>query len=117
MADGTSTGTVTVALQDANGNATVDTVAHTIGFVHTGAGTPSATSCTIAANANPARCSITVTSTVAGAASFTAPDNNGTPTPSVANGSPARINFTAKAPAPPPSGGRTPTHPATANSS
>src|SRR5256885_7899920 len=71
---------VTVALQDANGNATVDTVAHTIGFVHTGAGTPSATSCTIAANANPARCSITVTSTVAGAASFTAPDNNGTTT-------------------------------------
>ncbi|WP_244160490.1 beta strand repeat-containing protein [Delftia lacustris] len=117
MADGTSTGTVTVALQDANGNATVDTVAHTIGFVHTGAGTPSATSCTIAANANPARCSITVTSTVAGAASFTATDNNGTTTQSVANGSPAVINFTANAADPARSGVRTVSSPATANGS
>ncbi len=117
MADGTSTGTVTVALQDANGNATVDTVAHTIGFVHTGAGTPSATSCTIAANANPARCSITVTSTVAGAASFTATDNNGTTTQSVANGSPAVINFTANAADPARSGVRTVTSPVTANGS
>ncbi|MFG0642356.1 beta strand repeat-containing protein [Delftia sp. WSY_22] len=117
MADGTSTGTVTVALQDANGNATVDTVAHTIGFVHTGAGTPSATSCTIAANANPARCSITVTSTVASAASFTATDNNGTTTQSVANGSPAVINFTANAADPARSGVRTVSSPATANGS
>ena len=117
MADGTSTGTVTVALQDANGNATVDTVAHTIGFVHIGAGTPSATSCTIAANANPARCSITVTSTVAGAASFTATDNNGTTTQSVANGSPAVINFTANAADPAKSGVRTVTSPVTANGS
>ncbi|WP_230590957.1 beta strand repeat-containing protein [Delftia acidovorans] len=117
MADGTSTGTVTVALQDANGNATVDTVAHTIGFVHTGAGTPSATSCTIAANANPARCSITVTSTVAGAASFTATDNNGTTTQSVTNGSPAVINFTANAADPARSGVRTVTSPVTANGS
>ncbi|MCB4789721.1 Ig-like domain-containing protein [Delftia sp. Lp-1] len=117
MADGTSTGTVTVALQDANGNATVDTVAHTIGFVHTGAGTPSATSCTIAANANPARCSITVTSTVAGAASFTATDNNGTTTQSVANGSPAVINFTANAADPARSGVRTVSSPVTANGS
>ncbi|WP_339959148.1 beta strand repeat-containing protein, partial [Delftia acidovorans] len=117
MADGTSTGTVTVALQDANGNATVDTVAHTIGFVHTGAGTPSTTSCTIAANANPARCSITVTSTVAGAASFTATDNNGTTTQSVANGSPAVINFTANAADPARSGVRTVTSPVTANGS
>ncbi|MDX4957735.1 invasin domain 3-containing protein [Delftia acidovorans] len=117
MADGTSTGTVTVALQDANGNATVDTVAHTIGFVHTGAGTPSATSCTIAANANPARCSITVTSTVAGAASFTATDNNGTTTQSVANGSPAVINFTANAADPAKSGVRTVSSPVTANGS
>ncbi|MDR6732634.1 beta strand repeat-containing protein [Delftia lacustris] len=117
MADGTSIGTVTVALQDANGNATVDTVAHTIGFVHTGAGTPSATSCTIAANANPARCSITVTSTVAGAASFTATDNNGTTTQSVANGSPAVINFTANAADPARSGVRTVSSPATANGS
>ncbi|WP_454721546.1 beta strand repeat-containing protein [Delftia acidovorans] len=117
MADGTSTGTVTVALQDANGNATVDTVAHTIGFVHTGAGMPSATSCTIAANANPARCSITVTSTVAGAASFTATDNNGTTTQSVANGSPAVINFTANAADPAKSGVRTVSSPATANGS
>ncbi len=117
MADGTSTGTVTVALQDANGNATVDAVAHTIGFVHTGPGTPSATSCTIAANANPARCSITVTSTVAGAASFTATDNNGTTTQSVANGSPAVINFTANAADPARSGVRTVTSPVTANGS
>jgi len=117
MADGTSTGTVTVALQDANGNATVDTVAHTIGFVHTGAGTPSAASCTIAANANPARCSITVTSTVAGAASFTATDNNGTTTQSVANGSPAVINFTANAADPARSGVRTVSSPVTANGS
>src|SRR5256885_16416116 len=52
-----------------------------------------------------------------GAASFPATENNGPTTQSVANGSPAVINFTANAADPARSGVRTVTSPVTANGS
>src|SRR5256885_851605 len=96
VADNTATSSISVTLRDANGNPATDTVAHTIVFTKTGAGTttPAAPTCTIAANANPATCSVTVKSATVGTASFTATDN-GT---AVSNGSPISVNFIAGPP-------------------